>query len=517
MTAKVKAAPRNQRIPVKHVQKTPTGIEGFEHVSMGGIPKGRTTLLSGTSGSGKTIFAIEYLWKGAVNLNEPGVFVTFEETPKDIIKNVKSLGWDLAKLVADNKFAFVDASPAFEEKEIIGTYDFSALLARIEYAIKKVKATRVAMDSISALFPQYSDEGVIRRELFRISARLKSLGVTTLLTAERLDEYGPVARFGVEEFVSDNVMLVRNILEEEKRRRTIEILKFRGALHQKGEYPFTITNDGINILPLSAIELQQRSSSVRISSGDKDMDKMCGGGFFRDSIILISGATGTGKTLSVTTFVNDACKKGQKAMLFALEESREQLGRNAKSWGMDFNKWEKKGLLKIYCEYPETAGLEDHLLNMKREIEIFNPSRIAVDSLSAMERTGTIKSFREFVIGLTAYTKSKEIAGLFTNTTPTLMGGESITETHISTITDSIILFRYVELHGEMKRGITVIKMRGSWHDKEIREFIIDNNGMHIGEVFKDVENIMIGSPRALLRSEREQMDTMMGKSDAKR
>ena len=501
----------NQRIPVKYIQKIPTGIEGFEHVAMGGIPKRRTTLLAGTSGSGKTIMAIEFLWKGISKFNENGVFVTFEETPNDIVKNVKSLGWNLDRMEKEGKFAFVDASPAPEEKEIVGRYDFGALLARIEYAIKKVKAKRLAMDSISALFPQYGDEGIIRRELFRISARLKKIGITTLLTAERIAEYGPVARFGVEEFVSDNVMIIRNILEEEKRRRTIEILKFRGALHQKGEYPLTITNDGINVLPLSAIQLKQQSSTRRISSGNKDLDKMCGGGFFRDSIILISGATGTGKTLMTSTFVEAGCKRGERAIYFAFEESRQQLTRNALSWGMDFDKWEKSGKLKIICRYPEIAGLEDHLLLMKKEIEEFKPNRIAMDSLSAMERAGTIKSFREFVIGLTAHIKMKEVAGLFTNTTPSLMGGESITETHISTITDSIVLLRYVELHGEMTRAVTVIKMRGSWHDKEIREYDIDNHGIHIGEVFKDVENIMIGSPRTVLKTERDQMELLLG------
>lgn len=506
-----KGTGRDGGMRATYVQKIPTGIPGFEHVSLGGIPKGRTTLVAGTSGSGKTVMAVEFLWKGVKEFHDHGVFVTFEETPQDIVQNAKSFGWDLGQLVEQGQVAFVDASPSTDEKEVVGSFDFGALLARIEHAVKKVKAQRVVMDSISALFSQYGDEGIIRRELFRIGARMKSLQVTTLLTAERLSEYGSIARFGVEEFVSDNVILVRNILEEEKRRRTIEVLKFRGALHQKGEYPFTISAEGLNILPLSAIQLKAKSGTKRISTGDEELDRMCGGGFFSDSIVLVSGATGTGKTLTATTFVNQGCKEGERAILFAFEESREQLTRNAKSWGIDFDKWKKSGKLKIICLYPEVAGLEDHLLMMQREIGAFKPSRIAVDSLSALERTGSLKSFRQFVIGLTAYIKQKEVAGLFTNTTPTLMGGASITEAHISTITDSIILLRYVELHGGMRRGITVIKMRGSWHDKDIREYEINQSGIQIGEVFRNVEGIMIGTPRTVVQTEKEQLASVLG------
>lgn len=488
------------------IQKIDFGVEGFDVISEGGIPKGRTTLLSGTSGSGKTLFATEFLWQGFKKHNESGVFVTFEETPSDIIRNVKSLNWDLNSLVKKGKLAFVDASPSPDEKTEIGEYDFGALIARILYAIKKVKAQRVVIDSITALFPQYKDTGVIRRELFRIAAALKKEGVTTVISSERLQEYGDIARFGVEEFVSDNVIVLRNVINEEKRRRTVEILKFRGTMHQKGEYPFTISSEGIKVLPLSGLELIMKSSTVRITSGNKDIDKMCGGGFFRDSIILVSGPTGTGKTLMTTLFVDGGCRKGEKCLLFAYEESREQLIRNGTSWGVDLEKWVKKGLLKIVCHYPETMGPEDHLLFIKKQMEDFKPNRMVIDSLSAMERVLTLRSFREFVISLTSYTKLKEIAGMFTSTTKTLLGGESITEAHISTLTDSIIILRYVEMHGEMRRGLTAIKMRGSWHEKEIREYIIDNKGMHVQEPFRGVESIMTGAARSVTQYEEEEL-----------
>jgi circadian clock protein KaiC len=493
-----------------YVPKIATGIHGFEIISEGGIPQGRTTLVAGTSGSGKTVFGVEFLWQGVTQFHEPGVFVTFEETPEDIGKNFCSMGLDLCQLEKEGKIAFVDASPSLESNTEVGSFDFGALIARVIYAIEKVNAKRVTIDSISALFPQFSDPGVVRRELFRLAAQLKAQGVTTVVTAERLHEYGEIARFGVEEFVSDNVIILRNILDDEKRRRTCEILKYRGSMHQKGEYPFTVTTNGIKILPLSGMSLTQKSSLTRISSGSAELDTMCGGGFFRDSIILVSGPTGTGKTLIVSTFVNAACEAGEKALLFAFEESAEQLIRNGTSWGIDLRKWVDTGLLKIVCRYPEAMGPEDHLLSIKKDIEEFGPQRIAVDSLSAMERVVTEKSFREFVISITSYIKSKEMAGVFTNTSETLMGGDSITETHISTLTDSIIILRYVEMMGAMCRAITAIKMRGSAHDKDIHEYVITNDGMQIRKPFSNVEGILTGQPRSVVQGERETLKELL-------
>jgi circadian clock protein KaiC len=317
-----------------------------------------------------------------------------------------------------------------------------------------------------------------------------------VMTAERTDDYGPIARFGVEEFIADNVMVVRNVLEEEKRRRTIEILKFRGTGHQKGEFPFTIVpEEGVVVIPLSAIQLRQKSSDVRASSGNEDLDRMCGGGFFRDSVILVSGATGTGKTLTVTQFLNGATAAGERALLLAFEESRDQLFRNARGWGIDFEQMERDGLPRVVCDYPEVTGLENWLIRIKQIVEEFRPSRVALDSLSALERGGSVKAFREFVIGLTSFIKHQEVTGLFTATTSTLMGGSSITESHISTLTDSIILLRYVETFGEMRRGLTVLKMRGSLHDKDIREFTIDAEGMRVGRPFRHVTGILAGTP----------------------
>ncbi|MBF0310802.1 MAG: circadian clock protein KaiC [Magnetococcales bacterium] len=494
------------------LDKIPTGIEGFEHITMGGLPKGRTCLVSGSSGSGKTILAMEFLYRGITLFGRKGIFVTMEERVEDLIRNVRKMDWDLQSLVNEGRLRFVDATPEPEPLQESGPYDLSGLLTRIQHAVETTGAELLVMDSLGSLFGQFSSPSTVRREIFRITASVKEMGITALLTAEREGEYGPISRFGVEEFVSDTVIILRNVLKEEKCRRTIQVLKMRGESHFKGEYPFTInTHSGISILPLSARELKQSSSTHRVSFGNRTLDQMAGGGLFRDSIFLVSGPTGGGKTLLATTFAADGCSHGEKVLLLAYEESRAQLLRNAQSWGMDFRKWEEDGLLKVVCQYPEAMGLEDHLLLIQREIEQFRPKRLIMDSVSAMERVGPVRFFREFVIGLTSFAKQEEVCSLFTSTTPKLSGGDSITEAHISTITDAILLLRYVEINGILRRGIAVIKMRGSQHDKQIREFTIDNQGLHIGKPFTNVQNIILGVPSATAPSEGEELESMFG------
>ncbi|HYX39556.1 MAG TPA: circadian clock protein KaiC [Oligoflexus sp.] len=493
---------------VEIVEKIQTGIAGLDLITYGGIPKGRTTLVAGSAGSAKSVLTAQFIGEGIRKCGETGVLVTFEESPDDIRQNMMGLGLDIAQWEAEGKWVFVDVSRRPDDQAVkTGQFDLSALLARIEHAINKIKASRVGLDSLGAVFSQIEDDRLVRSELFRIGWALKKLRVTSLMTAERIEEYGDISRFGVEEFVTDNVILLRNNLENEKRRRTIEVLKLRGTNHQKGEFPFTVLSGrGIVIIPLSAIELQQRSTDIRTSSGNIELDKMCGGGFFRDSIILISGATGTGKTLAVTEFLEGGAIAGERCLIFAFEESRDQLFRNAAGWGVNFETLEAQGLLKVICEYPESASLEDHLVRMREIIEEYRPGRVAVDSLSALERGASPRSFREFVISLTSYIKHEEITGLFTATTSALLGGSTITEAHVSTITDSIILLRYVEIFGQMRRGLTVLKMRGSMHDKDIREYSIDAAGMHIGRPFRDINGILSGQPQAVPYSENSKL-----------
>jgi circadian clock protein KaiC len=489
----------NAKQPHMQIEKIATHIPGFDLIAAGGLPRGHPTLVSGTSGSAKTIFACQFLAEGIIKSGESGVFVTCEESPQDIRRNMMGLGWDIDSWEAEGKWVFVDASPQVDVETVeVGSYDLGAMMARIEYAIGKVKAVRLSLDSLGAILSQFSDSATVRRELFRIATKLKKIGVTAVITAERTQEYGEIARFGVEEFVTDNVIILRNVLEEKKRHRTIEILKFRGTNHQKGEYPFSVMpSQGIIIIPLSSIDLKQKSSTVRITSGNEILDQMCGGGFLRDSIILVSGATGCGKTMMVNEFMAGGIAQGERGLLFAFEESREQLTRNARSWGIDYEQMEKDGKLKLLCEYPEVMCLEDQLIKMMAAIDEFKPNRVAIDSLSALERFSNIKSFREFVIRLTSFIKHKGATGLLASSAATLMGGASITDTDISTITDVIILLRYVEMFGQMRRGLTILKMRGSTHDKDIREYTIDSQGMHLGKPFSNVTVILGGAPGA--------------------
>ena len=477
------------------LERVQTGVEAFDELVMGGLPRGRATVVGGTPGSGKTVFATQFLANGIAQFNESGVFVTFEESPKEIEANMAGFGWDIARWVREKRLAFVDASPRADDEIVIGEFDLAALLVRILHAAETVRAKRVVLDSLAQLFDHFiAEPKILRRELFQISSALKRSGLTVLMTAERNSEYGEITRHRMEEFVADNVVLLRNVLEREKRRRTIEVLKMRGSHHVEGEAPFTLVGGrGIVAVPLSSLRLEQESSTKRVTSGNHSIDDMCGGGFFRDSVTLVSGATGTGKTLLVTNFLAGGVAAGEKALLMGYEESRGQLFRNARGWGVDFEKMESDGQLKVVCLYPEAQSLPDHLLTIRGLVDEFGPNRIAIDSLSALERIAPDTGFREFLISLTSFIKKREIAGLCTATSKSLVGGQSVSEQHISTLTDSIILLRYIQQNQAIHRGMMVLKMRGSEHDKNIRRFTIDSQGMQLGAAFADPPDIFAG------------------------
>ncbi|MER9227145.1 circadian clock protein KaiC [Mesorhizobium sp. M0664] len=465
---------------------------------MGGLPRGRTTIVGGTPGSGKTVFATQFLAHGITVLDEPGVFVTFEESPLEIEVNMASFGWDIRRWRETNNLVFVDASPRDHDQMIIGNFDLSGLLARVLHAARNAAAKRIVLDSVTQLFDHFvAEQTSVRRELLRIATALKRDGLTVLMTAERNSEYGEISRHRIEEFVADNVVILRNALDRERRRRTIEVLKMRGSRHVEGEVPITlVVKQGIVAVPLSSLRLEQQSSTKRVTSGNPELDRMCGGGFFRDSVTLVSGATGTGKTLLVTNFLAGGAAAGERALLVGYEESRGQLFRNARGWGVDFEGMEADGRLKVVCIYPEAQNLPDHLLMIRELVEEFKPDRIAIDSLSALERIAPETGFREFLISLTSFIKKHEIAGLCTATNKSLVGGQSASEQHISTLTDSIILLRYIQEGDFMHRGIMVLKMRGSEHDKQIRRFTIDSAGMHLGQPFDGAPDVFGAPPR---------------------
>ena len=489
------------------LEKLPTGIEGVEDVTIGGLPKGRTTLVVGSAGAGKTIFAAEFIYRSIAEFGRRGIFVTFEERVEDVIRNVKRFQWPLDEYAKDGRLTFIDSS---RDPLIVGEsgdYELGGLMAQIRHAVRADDTVVLVLDSVGALLSQFKNEAAVRRGLLEIIDLLRDLGVTAVLTAERSLEYGPISKLGVEEFVSDNVIVLRNVLMDERCRRTLQVLKVRGDGHFKGEYPFTITRSGISILPLATMELEQVSTSRRISTGNAVVDRMMNGGLFGDAIALVSGPTGSGKTLMCTMFANEACARSQERLLYlAFEESRAQLRRNALSWGVDFEALERAGLLRVVCRVPESLGAEEHLLSIRREIESFRPQRLVVDSVSAIARSESERSFREFIIGLATYARANQVATLLTSTTPRLSGGDSITEAHISTLTDAIILLRYVEIRGSLRRGIAVIKMRGSQHEKEIREFEIGSNGLIVGQPLENVQNVILGVPQRIEPAEYSQL-----------
>ncbi|MFJ2033049.1 circadian clock protein KaiC [Streptosporangium sp. NPDC087985] len=466
------------------IERTPTGISGFDEVAIGGLPAGRSTLVTGTTGSGKTLFALEFLARGVMRFGEPGVFVAFDETPDGIRRNAGSLGFDIARWETDGKWMFVDASEDTGEETLsIGTYDLGALMARVDRAVREIGAKRLSLDSLGAFFIRFRDRELIRHELHRLARVLESLDVTSVLTTERDEEYGHVSRHGVEEFVLDNVVILRNVLRNERRRRTMEVAKFRGTTHRTGEWLFTIDpKDGLVIIPLAFLAPGVRASQERVSTGNLELDAMVGGGIFRDAVALLTGPLGAGKTLSALQFADAAFRAGERCLFHVFDETREQLSRNAAGWGLDLDVMETSGLLRVTAAYPEVASVEDHFLRVSRDITDFAPTRLVIDGLSALERRATPRTLLDFVIALGGLARQHEITTLFTSA-PIGVGTPMFTApiTEIASLTDVTILLHYIEGAAAVQRAITVLQTRGSAHDHTIRQVSIDGAGMHIG------------------------------------
>lgn len=482
--------------PPAGLPRTSTGVPGLDVVTGGGLPSGRATIVAGTSGSGKTVLGLQFLWAGAQSLGEPAVLVTFEERPEDLFANVAAFGWDLAALVRDGQLAVVDATPE-DDVAMVGGFDFGGLLARIEHALRQTGAQRVLIDAMDAVFGQFSDADTVRRELAKVLRRMRELNVTTLMTIERTEEYGSVARRDVEEFVADNVIILRNALGSKQRRRTVEVLKLRGANHNKGEYAFVIApGRGIQIVPLSAIESDRAASFERISFGNAELDEMCAGGMYRDSLVLISGATGTGKSQMAAAFLAAGLAAGERAMLLSFEENPAQIVRNARSCGTDLMGPVQDGSLQIVSRFPERMGLEDLLVAIETDIERHDPQRVVIDSLTAVENSTSPDAFRDLVIGIAAFLKARGVAALMITTPPDLMGADAVSGVEISTMTDGIVLLRYVELDGELRRAIMVLKMRGTAHDRSLHEFEMTNEGIRVRKPLRGVSGMLGGTAR---------------------
>lgn len=474
--------------------KAPTGIHGLDEMTLGGFPAGRSTLVAGTSGSGKTVLALQVLATAARDLGERGVLITLEESAEELVRNVSSFDWSITNAIEAGDILILDFSmtPSTDVLEA-GEFDFRGLLARITAAVRQIDARRVVFDSIGSLFPGFSDPSAVRRELGRLMSGMRELGVTTLVTTERVDEFGPVSRHGVEDFVADSVIVLRHPLEHETRRRTLEILKVRGAQHRKGERPFTIDPErGIELIPHSAIEDDHIASTERIALGNGGgIDGVLGEGVLRDSSILVSGSTGTGKTTLALDYVSAGMDREESSLYFCFEESRSQLLRNARSLGHDLQPHVDRRLLTVVARYPDRASLEDLLLDMQREIEDAAPRRVVVDSLSALERFVAPQQFHEFVVGLLSFLKARDISGLFTTTSPD--SGQGLAGHQMSTVVDVLLLLRYVETEGVVRRGLHVLKCRGGDHARDIREVRVTSHGLTLGNTMHDVPGFLGG------------------------
>jgi circadian clock protein KaiC len=415
------------------------------------------------------------------------------------MRNMKSFGWNIKQLVDEKKWAFVDASPDESDEIKVGQYDLSGLLARIEHGIKSVYAKRVVVDSVSALFSRYEDAAIIRRELFRIGAKLKEWGITAIMTAERPVEDGPIARFGIEEFVSDNVILLHNrLVNKGYRERTVEILKFRGSSHFIKEAPLIVGDVGMEIFPQQKFELCGKGFLTKISTGIPGLDDMLHDGVYNNSTTLLTGTSGTGKTVCMLHFIIAGAKNGEKCILIEFEESAEQLYRNAESFGWNLKEYVERGDVQLVCRYPDELTSEQYLKVIKDLISTFGAQRVGFDSLSALERIYEPEKFRKFVIGLNSFLKMLGCTSIITNTTYELLGMSQLTSTHLSTISDNIIVLKYVELCGQMRRLVSVLKERGSNHKKELIEFNITKNGIEILKPLIGFEGLMSSSARKI-------------------
>jgi circadian clock protein KaiC len=475
--------------------KCPTGIQGLDEITDGGLPRGRPTLVCGGAGCGKTLLAAEFLVHGAVMFGEPGVFMSFEESESELKANVESLGFDFAGLVRRKKIVldYVHIEPS--EVQESGEYDLEGLFVRLNHAIDSIGAKRVVLDTLEALFAGLRNEAILRSELRRLFRWLKTKGVTAVITAERGREQ--LTRNGLEEYVSDCVILLDHRVYEQIATRKLRIVKYRGALHATNEFPFLIGDTGISVLPITSLGLNHKISSARIGTGVPRLDAMLGGrGFFRGSSILLTGTPGTGKTIVAANLANAACARGERALFFSFEESPNQIIRNMHSIGLRLEPFVKRGLLRFHSARPSLYGLEMHLATMFKEIATFRPDVVVVDPVTSLMDSGTHSECRSMVTRLVDYLKARQVTTLFTSLT---QGGHALqqSEASMSSLMDSWILLQDFEGNGERNRVLYVLKARGMSHSNQVREFLISNRGVDLVDAYIGASGVLTGSARA--------------------
>lgn len=481
------------------ISKVPSGISGFDEITGGGLPRGRTTLVCGAAGCGKTLFAMEFLVKGARDHGEPGVFLAFEETAEELADNVASLGFELQELV-DRELVVVDfVKVDRSEIQEAGEYDLEGLFVRLGHAIDAVKAKRVVLDTLEALFAGFDDEALLRSELRRLFRWLKERGVTSVITGERGE--GTLTRYGLEEYVSDCVVALDNRVVDQVSTRRMRIIKYRGSAHGANEYPFLIDEDGFSVLPVTSLGLDYPVSEERVPTGVSALDDMLeGGGYFRGSSVLVSGTAGTGKSSLAALFADASCRRKERVLYFALEESSAQVARNMRSIGVDLGGWVKKGLLEIRAARPTVYGLEMHLVAIHKAIEAFEPRAIIVDPISSLISAGNVTEVKSMLVRLFDYLKMKQITCLVTS----LTAGSGLDETEIgiSSLIDTWFQVRDIEIGGERTRGLFLVKSRGMGHSNQVREFLITSHGVDLVPVAVGPNGVVTGSARMHLELE---------------
>jgi circadian clock protein KaiC len=464
--------------PRRELPKTLTGIRGFDEITRGGLPTGRPTLVCGGPGSGKTLLALTFLVNGAQQFDEPGVLLTFEENVEEMASDVASLGFDLPELIAAKKLAVDYVRVERSEIEETGEYDLEGLFVRLGYAIRTVGAKRVVLDTIESLFAGLRNDGILRSELRRLFSWLKEQGVTAVITGERGE--GLLTRQGLEEYISDAVILLDHRVHDQVSTRRLRVVKYRGSYHGTNEYPFLIDADGLSVLPVSSMALQHDAPLERVSSGILQLDEMLGGkGYFRGSTILMSGTAGTGKTSMGAHFLDAACRRGERCLCFLFEESPQQLLRNMRSIGIDLEPWVRTGLLQFHADRPSRYGLETHLATMHRVVADFKPTVTVIDPVTNLMTVGTSADVQAMLTRIIDHLKTENITAMLAS----LAAGPNAIdrpETTISSLMDTWIVLANEEVAGRHRRGLYVLKSRGMAHSNELREFILTDQGLQV-------------------------------------